>query len=233
MRFAVWAPLARTVVDAACSGGERVRDARRRRRLVGVGATRRTRRPRTRSRIDDGEPRADPRALRAAGRARGAGRSSSTATRSRRRTSPGAASSSPARSSTSCTSARSRPSGTLDAAIERLDHLVDARRRHRRGDAARDLPGPPRLGVRRRRPVRRARALRRAVRVPALRRRLPRARPRRLPRRRLQPPRAERQPPRASSARTSPTATARPGARRSTSTAPAATRCGASSSTTR
>ena len=30
------------------------------------------------------------------------------------------------------------PEGTLDAAIERLDHLVDARRRHRRGDAARE-----------------------------------------------------------------------------------------------
>ena len=88
------------------------------------------------------------------------------------------------------------PEGTFDAAIERLDHLVDL------GVDAVELmpvaafPGRQRLGLRRRRPVRRARAVRRAGRAQAVRRRLPRARPRRRPRRRLQPPRAERELPR-------------------------------------
>ena len=41
------------------------------------------------------------------------------------------------------------PEGTLDAAISRLDHLVDARRRRRRADAGRRVPGPVGLGLRR------------------------------------------------------------------------------------
>ena len=123
-----------------------------------------------------------------------------------------------ARSSTSCTSAPSPPEGTLDAAIERLDHLVDARRRPRRADAGRRLPGTARLGVRRRAPVRRARALRRPGRAQALRRRLPPARARGLPRRRLQPPRARPGTTCRGSGPTSPTSTTRRGARRSTST---------------
>ena len=78
------------------------------------------------------------------------------------RPAPGAASRCPGRSSTSCTSARSRPRAPSTPRSSRLDHLVGARRRHRRGDAARDVPGPVRLGLRRRRPVRRARAVRRS-----------------------------------------------------------------------
>ena len=109
--------------------------------------------------------------------------------------------------------------GTFDAAIDRLDHLVDLG-----VDLVELMPvaafpashGWGYDGV----------ALY-AVHEPyggpdgaaAVRRRLPRHGPRRLPRRRLQPPRAGRQLPGASSARTSPTATRRRGARRSTSTA--------------
>ena len=55
--------------------------------------------------------------------------------------------------------------GTLDAALERLDHLVVARRRPGRADAGGRVPRAARLGVRRRAPVRGARALRRAGRA--------------------------------------------------------------------
>ena len=81
------------------------------------------------------------------------------------------------------------PSGTFDAAIERLDHLVDLG--VTTSSCCRSPPSPAaRLGLRRRALVRGARALRRAGRLQAVRRRLPRARPRRRARRRLQPPRA-------------------------------------------
>ena len=174
-----------------------------------------------------------PARARAAGRARGAGAGRRPRGAAPRPTSRGAASSCAGAVIYELHVGTFTPEGTLDSAIERLDHLVALGVDIVEVMPLAKLPGPARLGLRRRRAVRRARALRRPVRVPPLRRRLPRARPRRLPRRRLQPPRAERQPPRASSARTSPTATARRGARPSTSTAPAATRCGASSSTTR
>ena len=231
--FRVWAPSA----DGASTlllGDERHAMRAGRGRLV--GGRRAPPRPATAYAfaIDGGEPRADPRALCAARRARRARRGRRPRARSRGPTSPGAGVELPGAVIYELHVGTFTPEGTLDAAIERLDHLVDARRRHRRGDAARDVPRSPRLGLRRRRPVRGARAVRR----PATRsqRFVDACHARglgRLPRRRLQPPRPERQPPRASSARTSPTATARRGARPSTSTAPAATRCGASSSTTR
>ena len=58
--------------------------------------------------------------------------------------------------STSCTSARSRPAGTLDSAIDELARLARARRHDRRADAAQRLPGRPQLGLRRRVPLGRA-----------------------------------------------------------------------------
>ena len=131
------------------------------------------------------------------------------------------------RSSTSCTSARSPPRARSTPPIERLDHLVDARRRRGRAAAARDVPRPARLGLRRRRAVRRARAVRRPGRPAALRRRRARPRPRRLPRRRLQPPRPGRELPRRVRAVLHRHARHAVGRRRSTSTARTATRCGA------
>ena len=67
------------------------------------------------------------------------------------------------------------PEGTLDAAIERLDHLVDARRRLRRAAAGQRLQRHAQLGLRRRALVRRAGDVRRPGGLPALRRRLPRS----------------------------------------------------------
>ena len=67
------------------------------------------------------------------------------------------------------------------------------RRHPRRAAAAGRFPGRQRLGLRRRRAVRGARAVRRPGGAAAVRRRLPRQGTRRLPRRRLQPPRAGRQ----------------------------------------
>ena len=133
--------------------------------------------------------------------------------------------------STSCTSARSRPRAPSTAPIGRLDHLVDLGRRRGRADAGRRVPRRPRLGLRRRRPVRAAPRLRRPRRAEAAGRRLPRPRPRRRARRRLQPPRPGRELPR----RVRPVLhrpLPDPGATPSTSTGRAATRCGASSSTT-
>ena len=93
--------------------------------------------------------------------------------------------------------------------------------------------GTHELGLRRRALVRRPRDLRRPGRLPALRRRLPRARARRDPGRRLQPPRPERQLP----ARVRPvpraTATRTPGAPSINLDGPTPTRCAATSSTTR
>ena len=85
------------------------------------------------------------------------------------------------------------PEGTLDAAAARLDHLVAPGRRGRRPHARGGVPRPVGLGLRRRPPVRRPRPVRRSGRPAALRRRLPRPRPRRVARRRLQPPRPGRQ----------------------------------------
>ena len=70
-----------------------------------------------------------------------------------------------------------------------------ARRRDRRGPPGERLQRRVRLGLRRRALVCGARAVRRPRRRPGVRGRLPRARPRGVPRRGLQPPRAERQPP--------------------------------------
>ena len=63
------------------------------------------------------------------------------------------------------------PEGTLDAAAGKLDYLVGSRRRLRRAAAGQRLQRHPQLGLRRGALVRRARGLRRARRVPALRRR--------------------------------------------------------------
>ena len=76
--------------------------------------------------------------------------------------------------STSCTSGRSPPAGTFDAATEPARPPRRARRRRRGAHAGRRLPGPVGLGVRRGRPVCGARRLRRSGRAPAIRRRLPR-----------------------------------------------------------
>ena len=77
------------------------------------------------------------------------------------------------------------------------------RRRPRRADAGQRVQRHPQLGLRRRALVRRPRAVRRPGRLPALRRRLPRGRPRRDPGRRLQPPRPVGELPAASSGPTS------------------------------
>ncbi len=105
-------------------------------------------------------------------------------------------------------------------------------RRRRRAAAGRRVLRRAGVGLRRRRPVGPAPRLRRARRPQAPGRRLPRPRARRGGRRRLQPPGAVGEPPRPSSGRTSATATTRTGARPSTSTGGAATRCGPSSSRT-
>ena len=112
------------------------------------------------------------------------------------------------------------PAGTFDGVIGHLDHLVALG-----VDAIELMPvaefsGRPRLGLRRRRPVRAAPRLRRPRRAEAAGRRGPRARPRRRARRRLQPPRPGRELP----ARVRPVllrpAPDQLGRRRSTSTGP-------------
>ena len=132
--------------------------------------------------------------------------------------------------------------GTLDAAIDRLDHLVDARRRPGRADAGRRRSRACTAGATT------ASALY-AVHEPyggpaALQRFVDAAHARGLgglPRRRAQPPRARPATTSASSARTSPTPTRPRGARRSTSTARvrrgppldrATTRCAGSATST-
>ena len=136
--------------------------------------------------------------------------------------------------------------GALRAARRHLHPGGDLRRRHpapaisqgprrdrHRAHADRAVPRRAELGLRRRLPLRRAELLRRPRRAAASgRRRAPRRASGR-PRRRLQPPRPRGQLSSTGSARTSPTATARPGATRSTSTARTATRCAPSSSTAR
>ncbi len=78
----------------------------------------------------------------------------------------------------------------FDAAVERLDHLVELGITHVEVLPGQRLRRHAGLGLRRRAVVRGHRELRRPRRVPALRRGLPRARARRRPRRRLQPSRA-------------------------------------------
>ena len=92
--------------------------------------------------------------------------------------------------------------------------------------------GDAQLGLRRRAVVRGAGGVRRPGGVPGVRRRLPPARARRHPGRRLQPPRAERQLPAGVRARTCTPAAPTPGASRSTWTARTPTRSAATSSTT-
>ena len=82
------------------------------------------------------------------------------------------------------------PEGTYEAAIAKLDHLVDLGVTDGRAAAGGRVPRPLGLGLRRRRPVRAQRDLRRARGAQAAGRRLPRPGPGRDPRRRLQPPRA-------------------------------------------
>ncbi len=105
-----------------------------------------------------------------------------------------------------------------------------ARHRHRRGAAGQRRGRAAELGLRRRRLVRGHGELRRAGRVQAVRRGLPRPRPRRVPGRGLQPPRPLRAPTWTGSARTSPAATS--GVPPSTSTGRSRRSCAASSSTT-
>ena len=85
------------------------------------------------------------------------------------------------------------PEGTLDAADRPARPPRRPRHRLRRAAAGQRVQRRAQLGLRRRALVRRARGIRRPGRVPALRRRLPRARPRGDPGRRLQPPRPERE----------------------------------------
>ena len=114
------------------------------------------------------------------------------------------------------------PEGTLDARCGRPRPPRRARRRRRRAHAGRGLRRTLELGLRRRRPVCRARRLRRPGRPAALRRRLPPARAGRLPRRRLQPPGPVRELPVDLRPVLHRRRTTRPGGRRSTSTGRAA-----------
>ena len=89
------------------------------------------------------------------------------------------------------------PEGTWAAATRAARRPRRSRHHVHRDDAGRRVPRPLRLGLRRRQPLRAHAALRRARRLPPLRRRAHAPRPRRHPRRRLQPPRPRRQlPPR-------------------------------------
>ena len=137
----------------------------------------------------------------------------------------GPAASCPAACSTSCTSARSPPAGTFDAAIERLDHLAELGVdlvellpvNAFDGDRNWGYDGVGWYAVHR--------DLRRPGRVQALRRRLPRARSRAWSSTSSTTTSARPAPTSPRSAPTSRAAT--PGARRSTSTAPAPSRSAA------
>ena len=103
------------------------------------------------------------------------------------------------------------PEGTFDAAVGAAS-TTSSSSASTSSSSCRSRPSPARWnwgydGVA---PVRRARRLRRPGGPPALRRRLPRARARGLPRRRLQPPRARRATTSARSGPTSPTPTTTP-----------------------
>ena len=179
---------------------------------------------------DDARPR-PTRARGASRRVRTAVRARSTSARLDRPTLTGQASSSPARSSTSCTSVRSRLRARSTPRPGRLDHLRRPRRRAGRADAGQLLRRHPQLGLRRRRLVHGRRDVRRPGGVPALRRRLPPGGPRRRPGRRPQPPRSVRQLPAAVRAlpQDRPQHLGRPGQPRRRGLG---ARCGATSSTT-
>ena len=117
------------------------------------------------------------------------------------------------------------PEGTLDAAAERLGHLVELGVTHVELMPLCPFPGTARLGVRGGLAVGGARAVRRPRGAEAVRRRGARAGPRRRPGRGPQPPRPLRQLP----ARVRPVLHRHPphalGRRRSTWTRPARTRC--------
>ena len=104
------------------------------------------------------------------------------------------------------------PEGTLDAARRPARPPRRARRRRRRADAGRRLRRRVGLGLRRRRPVCRARRLRRPGGPAAVRRRLPRARPRRRASTSSTTTSGRAELPRASSGPTSPRRTTRRGA---------------------
>ena len=157
----------------------------------------------------------------------------STRTPSRGPTRRGPGASWPARSSTSCTSARSRPRAPSTPRSGRLDHL-----RSIGVDLVELMPvnsfnGDPQLGLRRGRLVRRRRDVRRPGGVPALRRRLPRRRARRRAGRGPQPPRPVRELPAAVRAVPQGRGREQLGRPREPRRRRARARCGATSSTTR
>ena len=138
-------------------GDERRRDDARRRRLVDAGRAGAARCPRRggrrRLRLPPRRrptPRPDPRSRRQPDGVHALSR-----LRRRRRspgpTTPGPVGSSPGRSIYELHVGTFTPEGTLDAAIDRLDHLARPRRRPRRADAGQRLQRHPQLGLRRRR----------------------------------------------------------------------------------
>ena len=160
VHFRVWAPRAthvNVVLGARGDAGDSVAHGRDERILLGL-----------RARSGRGHPlplpprrrRALPRsglALPAGGPARPvAGRRSRDA--SAGPTPAGPAHGCAGRSSTRCTSARSRREGTWEAAAQRARRARRPRRHVHRGDAGRRVPRPLRLGLRRRRPLRARRA---------------------------------------------------------------------------
>ena len=228
-RFDVWAPTP-----------DQVRLSRRRRRssrwlatTTGGGATDAGARRRGDYGylLDDDEALPDPRSRWQPDGVNGALRTSTT--RSPGPTTPGRAPARRVRWSTSCTSARSPREGTLDAALDRLDHLddlgVDARRAHA-GDAV------PRHGTT---GATTASTCSPSTRPTAGRRRYQRfvdgchaARARCAPRRGLQPPRARRATTCRCSAPTSRTSGQHLGRRGQPRRRRITRRCGGSSSTT-
>ena len=130
------------------------------------------------------------------------------------------------RSSTNCTSGRSPQEGTFAAAVAALDDLVELGVTAVEVMPVAQFPGRRNWGYDGVFPF----AVQNSYGGPAglqeFRGRVPPTPPRRGAGRRLQPPRSRRQRPRPASAPTSPTATARPGDRRSTSTARSPTTCG-------
>ena len=112
------------------------------------------------------------------------------------------------------------PGGTLSSAVEHLDELVSLGRGPGRAHAGRPVQRRARLGVRRGGRLRRARAVRRPGRAAGVRRRRARPRSGGVPRRRPQPPGPVGQLSRHVRPVLHRTRTRRPGARRSTWTAP-------------
>ena len=222
-QFEVWAPRPERVRLVGRRRGRR--DGPRTRRLVATGgAGAATGDVDYGYLVDDAETPSPTRARGASRTASTAARAPSTPTRTPGPTTRWRGRRSRARRSTSCTSAPSPPRAPSTPRSSGSTTCVD-RRRLRRADAGQRLQRRARLGLRRRAVVGGPRALRRPGGLPALRRRLPRPRPRRDPGRGPQPPRPLGQLPPGSSVPTSSTATPR-GATRSTSTTTARTRCG-------